>query len=52
MPSAGLLLRNVCFTKIEENNTREILIFKNSEGQAVVYNQTVWLLISFSAIHA
>ena len=38
--------------KIEENNTREILIFKNSEGQAVVYNQTVWLLISFSAIHA
>ncbi len=38
--------------KIEENNTREILIFKNSEGYAVVYNQTVWLLFSFSAIHA
>ena len=35
--------RNCCLTKIEENNTREILIFVNSGSLAVVYTVTAWL---------
>ena len=35
-------------TKIEENNTCEILMFVNSEGRVVVYNRTGGLFYYFN----
>ncbi len=43
-----VLHRSFSITKIEENNTREILMFVNSEGRAVVYNHTGGFFYYFS----